>query len=72
MREEELLRQARLYGERVPEELTFGELAQVLELGAERERRFLQELMEAKAEKCRQALERRAVRREREEEDNGQ
>ena len=107
MREEELLRQARLYGERMPEELTFGELAQVLELGAERERRFLQalslvayrhaaltaralagrplppvgeafpfwtqeELMEAKAEKCRQALERRAVMREREEEDNGQ
>ena len=30
MREEELLRQARLYGERMPEELTFGELAQVL------------------------------------------
>lgn len=42
--EEELLRQAKILGEDAPEELTFGELAQVLEIGAERERRFLQAL----------------------------
>lgn len=107
MNEEELLRQAKLYGERSPEELTFGELAEFLELGAERERRFLQalalvayrhaaltaralagrplppvgeafpfwtgeELMAAKAEQCRRALERRAVRRGGEEDADGQ
>lgn len=44
MNEEELLRQARIYGAETPEELTFGELAETLELGAERERRFLQAL----------------------------
>lgn len=44
MTEEELLREARLYGAEAPEELTFGELAETLELGAERERRFLQGL----------------------------
>jgi hypothetical protein len=42
--EEELLRQAKILGEDAPEELTLGELAQVLEIGAERERRFLQAL----------------------------
>lgn len=44
MTEEELLREARLYGARDPEEMTYGELAEALELGAERERRFLQGL----------------------------
>lgn len=44
MTEEELLREARLYGAQDPEEMTYGELAEALELGAERERRFLQGL----------------------------
>lgn len=44
MTEEELLREARLYGAEAPEEMTYGELAEALELGAERERRFLQGL----------------------------
>jgi hypothetical protein len=44
MTEEELLREARLYGAAEPEELTYGEVLQVLELGAERERRALQQL----------------------------
>lgn len=44
MTEKELLRQARVYGETQPEELTFGELMELLELAEERERRFLQQL----------------------------
>ena len=44
MTEEQLLREAKLYGAEAPEELTYGELAELLELGAERERRFLQGL----------------------------
>ena len=44
MNEEELLREARIRSVAEPEELTFGELAGELELGAERERRFLQAL----------------------------
>ena len=44
MTEEQLLREAKLYGAEDPEELTYGELAELLELGAERERRFLQGL----------------------------
>lgn len=44
MTEEELLRQAMLLGEEEPEACTFGELVQRLELGAERERRWLQGL----------------------------
>lgn len=42
MDEETLLRQAKVFGEPAPEELTFGELAEALEIGAERERRILQ------------------------------
>ena len=44
MNEEELLREARIRSVAEPEKLTFGELAGELELGAERERRFLQAL----------------------------
>lgn len=44
MNEEKLLREAKLYGAEEPEELTYGELVETLELGAERERRFLQGL----------------------------
>ena len=40
MNEEELLREARIRSVAEPEELTFGELAGELELGAEQERRF--------------------------------
>ncbi len=42
--EAELLREARLRGLREPEELTFGEVREELELMAERERRMLQSL----------------------------
>lgn len=42
--EAELLREARLRGIREPEELTFGEVREELELAAERERRMLQYL----------------------------
>ena len=44
MNEEELLREAKICAVAAPEELTFGELAAELEIGAERERRFLQAL----------------------------
>lgn len=105
MTEEQLLREAKLYGAEEPEELTYGELVELLELGAERERRFLQglalvayrhaaltaralagrelpsvgeafpfwteeELRAAKLERCRRMMERRAVRRGREEDGN--
>lgn len=42
--EEALLHRARLLGEDVPEERTFGELMELLERDEERERRFLQQL----------------------------
>lgn len=44
MTEEELLREARVRGEADPEEMTFGEVIEALELAAERERRWLQSL----------------------------
>lgn len=44
MREDALLRQAKVLGETAPEELTYGELMEVLELADARERRVLQGL----------------------------
>lgn len=44
MTEAELLRQARVLGAEAPEEMTFGEVMETLEVGAERERRLLQAL----------------------------
>ena len=44
MTEEDMLREAKIRGENEPEALTFGELAELLTLSAERERRFLQAL----------------------------
>lgn len=44
LNEDELLREARIQAVPEPDELTFGELAAELEIGAERERRFLQAL----------------------------
>ena len=44
MNEEAWLREARLRGEPEPEELTFGELREAVELSRERERRAMQNL----------------------------